>query len=110
MCVISLNKAGIELEFKGTGAEEKAFVAAVTNPEYTVAIGKEVVSVDPKYYRPTEVDLLLGDPSKAKQKLGWTAKTSLNELVREMVLADIEHFRKDVVLKASGFESLRQFE
>jgi len=72
--------------------------------------GDVVVEVDERYYRPTEVELLLGDATKAKQKLGWTPKYNLNELVREMVLADIEHFRKDVVLKASGYETLRQFE
>src|SRR6188768_3737025 len=71
---MSFKEVGIELEFKGTGAAEKAFVAAVSNPAYAIAIGKEVVSVDPKYYRPTEVELLIGDPTKANKQLGWKPK------------------------------------
>jgi len=102
--------AGIEVTFEGKEEEERAIVTGIASPDIQLKKGDVVVEVDKRYYRPTEVDLLLGDPTKAQQKLGWTAKTSLNELVREMVLADIEHFRKDVVLKASGFESLRQFE
>ena len=72
--------------------------------------GDVVVEVDKRYFRPTEVDLLLGDATKANQKLGWTAKTSLSELAKEMVEADIENFRKDVILKESGYMTLRQFE
>src|SRR6187549_2968885 len=107
---MSFKEVGIELEFKGTGAEEKAFVAAVTNPEYTVAIGKEVVSVDPKYYRPTEVELLIGDPAKANKQLGWKPKYTLPMLVEEMVAADVELFRKEKLLKESGFSIKNQFE
>ena len=60
---------GIELEFKGSGVDEKGYVLTCNNPDYQLPIGKEVVGVDPRYFRPTEVDLLLGDPTKAEQKL-----------------------------------------
>jgi len=73
-------------------------------------IGREVVAVDPKYYRPTEVDLLIGDPSKSKEKLGWVPKYDLNMLVNEMVASDIEIFRKEKLLKEHGFEIFHQYE
>jgi len=102
--------AGIEIDFIGENESEKAFVVSVTDPEIKLAKGDVVVEVDKRYFRPTEVDLLLGDATKAREKLGWVPKYSLNELVREMVDADIEHFRKDVLLKESGYHTLRQFE
>ena len=82
----------------------------VADPEIHLSKGDIVVEVDKRYFRPTEVDLLLGDATKAKDKLGWTPKYTLHDLAREMVHADIELFRKDVVLKESGFHTLRQFE
>jgi len=102
--------AGVKIEFAGNGETEKAIVVSVSTPEIRLAKGDVVVEVDKRYFRPTEVDLLLGDASKAKQKLGWSPKYTLNELVKEMVHADIENFRKDVVLKDSGFRTIRQFE
>jgi GDPmannose 4,6-dehydratase len=102
--------AGIEIAFEGKDESEKAFVVAVTDPEIGLVEGDIVVEVDKRYFRPTEVDLLLGDATKAKQKMGWVPKYKLNELVREMVEADLEHFRKDVVLRESGYHTLRQFE
>jgi len=107
---MSFQEVGIALEFKGTGADEKAFVASVSNPEYSVAIGKEVVSVDPKYYRPTEVELLIGDPAKANKQLGWKPKYTLPMLVEEMVAADVELLKKEKLLKESGFSIRNQFE
>jgi len=107
---IAFAHAGIEVSFEGKEASERAVVTGIAGPDIKLKKGDVVVEVDERYYRPTEVELLLGDATKAKQKLGWTPKYNLNELVREMVLADIEHFRKDVVLKASGYETLRQFE
>ena len=83
-------ETGIELTFTGEGAEEKAQVAACNNPAYQLPIGKTVVSVDPEYFRPTEVELLIGNPSKAKAKLGWQPKYDLAGLVKEMVAADLE--------------------
>lgn len=83
-------EAGIEIEFKGEGVNEKGFVKSCSNPAYQLAAGKEVVAVDPEYFRPTEVELLIGDATKAKTKLGWTPKYDLAALVKEMVAKDIE--------------------
>jgi len=102
--------AGVELKFEGEGLNEKGIVTAVTNPDVKVTVGDTVVEVDARYFRPTEVDLLLGDPTKAQQKLGWKAKYTLEELAKEMVEADIELFRKDVLLKESGYRTLNQYE
>ena len=102
--------AGVEVAFEGKDEKEKAIVMNVADPGIRLAKGDTVVEVDNRYFRPTEVDKLLGDASKAKQKLGWVPKYNLNELVKEMVHADIEHFRKDVILKDSGYHTLRQFE
>ena len=82
-------EVGIELSFTGEGVNEKGMVAACTNPAYQVAVGKQVVAVDPAYFRPTEVELLIGDATKAKEKLGWQPKYSLAELVKEMVASDL---------------------
>ncbi len=102
--------AGVTVEFKGTGEAEKGIVADVENADIPLKKGDIIVEVDKRYFRPTEVDLLLGDPTKAKEKLGWVAKTPLSELAKEMVEADIANFRKDVILKDSGYQTLRQFE
>jgi GDPmannose 4,6-dehydratase len=102
--------AGIELEFKGTGVDEKAYVASCSNPEYQVEIGTNVVSVDPKYFRPTEVDLLLGDPTKAETKLGWNREYQLKELVDDMMQSDLKLMTKDVYLQDGGYKTLSYFE
>lgn len=102
--------AGIEVVFEGKDEEERAVVSGVTDPGIKLAKGDVVVEVDKRYFRPTEVDLLLGDATKARQKMGWAPKYELDGLIREMVEADIEHFRKDVVLRDSGYHTLRQFE
>ena len=101
---------GVELEFKGSGQKETGVVTACTNPDFIVPAGKEVVAVDERYYRPTEVDLLIGDASKAKTKLGWTSTYTLPMLVKEMVDADVQLFRKERVLKESGFDIKNQYE
>ena len=101
---------GVELEFRGKADKEVAVVAASTNPDFIVPIGKEVVSVDPKYYRPTEVDLLIGDPTKAHQKLGWKPTYDLPMLVKDMMNSDIQLFRKERTLKDSGFYVKNQYE
>jgi len=103
-------EAGIEIAFSGTAENETAVVVASHNPLYPVAAGKQVVAVDAKYYRPTEVDLLIGDASKARQKLGWKPKYDLAMLVKEMVLADIELFKRERILRESGFHIKNQFE
>ena len=98
---------GITLEFRGSGAAEIAVVAAVNPPRagmaLTCRVGDVVLRVDPRYYRPTEVETLLGDPSKAKAKLGWTPTTDFRSLVREMVIADFASARRDTLLKTAGF-------
>ncbi len=107
---MAFREAGIELEFKGTGIEEKAYIASCSNPEYQVQIGKEVVAVDPRYFRPTEVDLLIGDASKAKNKLGWTPKYDLAYLVKDMMQSDLHLMKKDAYLKEGGYTTLNYFE
>ena len=107
---LAFSHAGVTIEFEGEGESEKGIVAEVANNDIPLQKGDIIVEVDKRYFRPTEVDLLLGDPTKAKVKLGWVAKCTVSELAKEMVDADIENFRKDVVLKESGFKTLRQFE
>ena len=88
-------EVGIELEFKGKGINEKAYVVYCQDPNYQLEIGKEVLSVDPTYFRPTEVDLLIGDPSKAKNKLGWVPEHDLASLVKDMMQSDLELFKNE---------------
>jgi GDPmannose 4,6-dehydratase len=107
--LMAFAEVGVEIEFKGQGLEEKGFVKTA-NAAYNFVVGQEIVSVDPRYFRPTEVELLIGDPTKAKEKLGWTAQCTLPELVKEMVAADIDAFKKEKMLKDAGFTVLRQFE
>lgn len=107
---MAFSEIGVQLEFKGKNAKEVAVVAGSNNPDYQVEIGKEVVAVDPRYYRPTEVDLLIGDPSKAQTQLGWTPKYNLDMLVKEMVESDVELFRREKLLKESGFAIRNQYE
>ena len=80
------------------------------NPECKVNVGDVVIEVDKRYFRPTEVDLLLGDATKAKEKLGWIPKYTLDQLAKEMIDADLELFRKEVLLKESGYRTLNQYE
>jgi GDPmannose 4,6-dehydratase len=103
-------EVGIVVEFKGEGVEEKGYVVSCSKPEYQVEIGREVVAVDPKYFRPTEVDLLIGDPTKCNEKLGWKPKYDLQALVSEMVAADVELFQREKLLKASGYSIKNQYE
>ncbi|WP_282123825.1 GDP-mannose 4,6-dehydratase [Algibacter mikhailovii] len=103
-------EVGIELEFKGEGVNEKAFVKSCSNEEFQLEIGKEVLSVDPTYFRPTEVDLLIGDPTKAKEKLGWVPEYDLEALVKDMMESDIKLMKKDVDLLKAGHEILNQAE
>jgi GDPmannose 4,6-dehydratase len=96
-------ETGITLEFRGQGDQEVGVVTACSNPEFQLAPGAEVVAVDPHYYRPTEVDLLIGDATKAREKLGWTPTHTLQGMVAEMVTADLDLFRRDKLLHESGF-------
>jgi GDPmannose 4,6-dehydratase len=103
-------EVGITLKFEGEGVNEHAIVLACANPEYQVEIGKEVVAVDERYFRPTEVDLLIGDPTKCKTKLNWEPKYDLAGLVKEMMSSDVEHFVKERMLKEAGYTVKNQFE
>ena len=103
-------EVGIELEFKGAGENEKGFVIQCNDARFQVAIGKEVIAVDPKYFRPTEVDLLIGDASKAKNKLGWVPEFDLQDLIIDMMQSDIKLMQKEVYLKDGGFETKNYFE
>mgnify|MGYP001387153496 FL=1 len=107
---IAFKQVGISIKFKGKGIEEKAFVISCDHQEFQIEIGKEVLSIDPTYFRPTEVDLLIGDPSKAKNKLGWIPEHDLASLVKDMMGSDIALMKKDVVLLKAGHEVLKQAE
>jgi GDPmannose 4,6-dehydratase len=101
---------GVELAFQGEGVDEKAFVVSASNPDYQVEVGKEVLSIDERYFRPTEVDLLLGDPTKAMTKLNWQPKYDLAALVKDMMSADIDLFRRDQLLAEGGHLVMNYFE
>jgi GDPmannose 4,6-dehydratase len=107
---MSFAEVGIELEFKGEGVNEKGYVKACKNPEFQLEIGKEVLAVDPKYFRPTEVDLLIGDPTKAQTKLGWECQYDLADLVKDMMDSDLKLMQKDQYLKDGGYTTLNYFE
>jgi len=107
---LAFKEVGIEVEFRGEGVDEKGYVVSCSNPDYQIETGKQVVAVDPKYFRPTEVELLIGDPTKSQTKLGWKPKYDLAMLVAEMVAADVDHFRKEKLLKESGYAIKNQFE
>lgn len=106
----AFNHIGVGLEFKGEGVQEVGVVVSATNEAYKVAIGQEVVAVDEKYFRPTEVDLLIGDASKAYDKLGWKTEYTLQELVSDMMQSDIKLMQKDSYLKEGGYTTLNYFE
>ena len=107
---MSFAEVGIVLDFIGEGAEEIAVVRSCNNSEYQIEVGTEVLSVDPKYYRPTEVDLLIGDPTKANTKLGWTPEFDLKSLVKDMMSGDIKLMKQDQYLKDGGFKTINLFE
>jgi GDPmannose 4,6-dehydratase len=101
----SAQELGIELQFKGQGVDEIAVVAAIEgNKAPALKVGDVVLRIDPRYFRPTEVETLLGDPSKAKAKLGWTPEISVQEMCREMVVEDLAQAKKNSLLKANGYE------
>ncbi len=103
-------QVGIEVEFSGEGVAEIAKVSKCNNPDFQIAIGKEVVAVDPRYFRPTEVELLIGDPTKSMTKLGWKPKYDLKALVQDMVTSDVQLFKKDRLLENSGHRVPNYFE
>lgn len=103
-------EVGIELEFRGKDENEVAIVSRCTNPDFLLESGKEVVAVDKRYYRPTEVDLLIGDPTKAQTQLGWKPIYDLPALIKEMVANDVDLFKKEKLLQDSGYYVKNQFE
>lgn len=118
---MAFQEVGIKIAFEGEGVEEKGrfagfqkdvfeTVTGLKIEESNLAEGDLLVSIDPEYFRPTEVDLLIGDATKAKEKLGWTPRYDLNGLVKEMVASDVEIFKRDLQLKKSGYKILKQAE
>lgn len=107
---MAFSEVGIELDFVGEGVEEKGIVKACHNPEYQVPIGKTVVAVDEKYFRPTEVELLIGDPTKSMTQLGWKPKYDLKALVNDMMTSDLALFKRDKYLQKGGHPILNYYE
>ncbi len=107
---MAFDEVGITLEFKGEGVEEVGYVKSCSNPDYQLEIGKAVVAVDPKYFRPTEVELLIGDPTKSKTKLGWEPKYDLKALVKDMMMNDLELFKRDKYLQKGGHKIMNYYE
>ena len=103
-------EVGVVLTFEGKGVNEKGIVKSTAHAAYGFQPGQEVIAVDPRYFRPTEVDLLIGDPSRAQQQLGWKPKYDLPALVSEMVAADLQVFKKDKLLKEAGYPVKNQYE
>ncbi|TDJ82091.1 GDP-mannose 4,6-dehydratase [Campylobacter volucris] len=100
---------GIELEFKGDSVNEKGIVKSCSG-KYILEIGKEIVCVDPRYFRPTDVELLIGNPKKAKEELGWIPEYTLDDLIKEMVIYDLHLATKDKYLQDGGYTIKRYFE
>lgn len=115
---MSFMELGIEIEFSGSDEQEKGVIIDIDVEKCTAVgisaenfkFGQTVVRVDPKYFRPTEVDLLVGDPAKSKQVLGWVPKYDLAALVKEMILSDLHLMKKDQYLRSGGFNTLNYFE
>ena len=102
---MSAREAGIELEFSGEGVDESAKVTAVDSVKApAVSVGDEIVKVDPRYFRPAEVETLLGDPSKAKEKLGWVPEITVEQMCAEMVANDLDIAKRHALLKEHGFD------
>lgn len=106
---LAFGELGIEIEFKGDGINEKGYVKKC-NKDFKLESGKEVVCVDSRYFRPTEVDLLIGNSSKARQVLGWKPKYDLNALVKDMVQSDLKLMQKDKYLQDGGYKIMQYFE
>lgn len=107
---IAFNEVGVDLSFEGEGDKEVGVVKSISNSSFAFKEGQQVVKVDPRYFRPTEVDLLIGDPSKAREKLGWVPEYDLKGLVKEMMQSDLKLFEKDKYLLEGGHSVLRQAE
>ncbi|MCY1719105.1 GDP-mannose 4,6-dehydratase [Prolixibacteraceae bacterium Z1-6] len=120
---MAASEAGLEITFKGEGADEKGYLSAIDETVFTEKVGEQyleqmkarinaepLVAVDPAYFRPTEVDLLIGDPTKSKTVLGWEPKYDLAGLVEDMMQSDIKLMKKDCYLQEGGYRTLNYFE
>ncbi len=103
-------EVSIEIEFRGTGAQEKGYIKSCSDERYQLPAGKEVLSVDPKYFRPTEVDLLIGDSTKARTTLNWKPEYDLAALIKDMISSDLKLMQKEHYLKNGGYRTLNYFE
>jgi GDPmannose 4,6-dehydratase len=110
LAIMAFNVVGISIDFEGENEYEIGKVAHCSNPKYQVTPGTTIIKIDPTYYRPTEVDLLIGDATKCRNKLQWKPKYTLQELVNEMVESDLKLFQKEQFLKKGGFDILNRFE
>lgn len=106
LVIMSFAELGIKIDFKGEGMDERGMVKSCANSEFQLEKGKEVIRIDHKYKRPTEVDLLVGDASKCKKELNWFPKYSLADIVKEMVEADLKLFEREKYLKDGGHDTL----
>ncbi|HNW73997.1 MAG TPA: GDP-mannose 4,6-dehydratase, partial [Bacteroidales bacterium] len=107
---LAFRELGIIVDFEGEGVHEQGIVRECLNPEFKLPAGKVVVRVDPRYFRPTEVELLIGDPAKAKKQLGWEPEHDLNSLVKDMVNSDLKLMKRDKYLKEGGFDIKNYYE
>lgn len=107
--IMAFEEVGVELRFEGSGDQEIGIVKNCKG-DYNIPTGTPIVKVDPQYYRPTEVDLLIGDATKAREKLGWKPKYTLSDMVKEMVASDLQLFKKQQFLKLNGFDVRNEFE
>ena len=107
---LAFAELGIILEFKGEGINEKAFIKKCNNPKYQLEIGKEILAVDKNYFRPTEVEILLGNPEKANKKLNWKPKYDLAALVKDMMESDLKLMQKERYLKDGGYKVKNYYE
>ena len=121
---MAAKEIGLTIEFKGEGVNEKGYITAVdkavfaekvgekylSNIEAKIAQNAEVVCVDPQYFRPTEVDLLIGDPTKSQTVLGWKPEYDLQGLIKDMMRSDLKLFKRDAYLKEGGFTVMNYFE
>jgi len=112
LCTLAFARIGITLEWKGSGVDEKGIVAGIQDAreELKVKPGDVLVLIDPRYFRPTEVETLLGNPAKAKRELGWEAKITFEDMIAEMIDHDLEEARRDLLCIKSGFKVMSQNE
>lgn len=107
---MAFNELGIEIEFKGKNENEYGVISKINNNDFKLKKGMRVIEVDPRYFRPTEVELLIGDAAKAKEKLGWLPKYDLKSLIKDMVKADLELMKREKYISDGGYNTLNYYE